>query len=143
MSDYAASPVQPILQGLVTVVPQEVGLPLVSFYGRGCSAVVADLTGVLLTLDGGAAGPSGRVGLPGVGGLDTPYARTLVTVRGTLTTLQNKIVTYPTQGTLHVAFLDAGAATVYQTFEIVVWRGDAGVEPANANLVGFPSVIFP
>ena len=56
MSDYAASPVQPILQGLVTVIPQEVGLPLVSFYGRGCKAVVADVTGVLLTLDGGIAG---------------------------------------------------------------------------------------
>jgi hypothetical protein len=143
MSDYAASPVQPILQGLVTVIPQEVGLPLVSFYGRGCKAVVADVTGVLLTLDGGIAGTPGNAGLPGVGGLDTPYARALVTLRGTATTIQNKIVTYPTQGTVHVAFLDVTPATVYQTFEIVVWRGDAGVEPTTANLVGFPSVIFP
>lgn len=152
MTDYAAAPSQPIAQGLVTVFPQEVGVPILSFFGKGIvpsgpQGPVAMGTGdYLLTLD---------AGLPGDVAIDPPFGRFMLTVRattpGTPTTVVSKSLSYipsvtPGVGATQVRVefaIEAGTAFDPPAFEIIIWRADAGVELTNANLIGFPSVIFP
>jgi hypothetical protein len=148
MNDYAAAPAQPILQGLVVsnIAPpprvQTEGLKFLppgyvpSFYGRGCSDVTADATGIILTLD---------AGLPGDVALTESFARTMVTVRAVppLLATINITISYPDEEHVKVSLTDSLGFPIFpRAFEIIVWRGDAGVEPANVNIVGgVPPVI--
>lgn len=144
MSDYASTPVQPIVQGLVTI-PTGVPGDTPVFFGRGISSVVRDVASAqgafILTLD---------EGLPGGGALQptpddvlippAPDARTYVTVRGgsgtpPATTITQIAVSYLTNATpgvgidrIEVVLSIAGAGTdpvgaAGSGFEILVWKG--------------------
>lgn len=159
MADYAAAPIQPILQGLVTI--DQNNNP--QFFGRGASAV-ARITGQLvgcfqLTLDQGLPGNAGAIepvptaseAIPGppFSSAD-PDARTMITVRGTgtppVTTIAEIVVQYgfstppPPLGTGHnivfATFADStGAFTDPPAgFEIILWLG---VGSAQLFPIGF------
>jgi hypothetical protein len=143
VGDYAAAPSEPIVQGLITV-----GGSGPAFLGRGISSIVRTPVGAplfgsangdyLLTLD---------VGLPGDVGLDPPFGRTLLTVRGAFsnaihfsTTIDQKSVSYVPSavfgvGSNVVRVVLAVSSTGFATdptgtdgsgCEIVIWRGAAG-----------------
>jgi hypothetical protein len=86
--DVAAAPLQPILQGLITIVG---GNPV--FTGKGASGIFrgAFPGTFLLPLD---------QGLPGAVGIDPNFARAVITIRGQttgglpVTTIDQKAITY-------------------------------------------------
>ena len=127
MGDYAAAPIQPIVQGLLTVSTTPNHVP--TFQGRGVSAVTrvaGPPIAYVLTLDAGlpgnagelaptgaiypaAAQPSGAgAGASSVGAasrIPTPDARSSITIRGSLTNgvvgasgIINTAITYITPG---------------------------------------------
>lgn len=143
MTDYAAAPVQPIAQGLITLVGENV--TGIAFFGIGIVPSgpngplrngVGDYT---LTLDRG---------LPGNVAMDPPFGRVLITPRATApgvpTLVLQKSQTFlvnPVPGVgadkIRILFTGAGGTTpIDSEFEIIIWRGDAGVELVNANLIG-------
>ena len=140
MTDYAAAPAQPILQGLVTLT--ETGI---NFFGIGVvqtGPFAPQRVGAgdyILTLDRG---------LPGDVAIDPPFARTQITPRalvvGTASLVVAKAVNYivnpltPGVGCtqIEILFADVGGDPVDSPFEIIVRRGDAGVELVSANLIG-------
>ena len=124
MTDYAAAPAQPIINGIITIVA---GAPV--FTGRGISSIVRTVGGAVagdftLTLD---------FGLPGDVGLDQAFAKSMITQRGTLgalaggTTITQQAVTYPNTATVRVVLSIAGVGTdpslgAGAGFELAVWR---------------------
>lgn len=158
MTDYASAPVQPIVQGLVTTVSQEVGPTLLTFFGKGIirsgplgsvgvpgAPVALGVGDYLLSLD---------AGLPGDVAIDPPFGRVLLTVRsvvGVPSPVISKSITYlvsPTPGVgcnqVRIEFANAVLGAVDSTFEIVIWRAEAGVELTNVNIIGgTPNVVFP
>lgn len=91
--DYAAAPIQPIVQGLLTVsgagVPPPLGPHIPTFQGKGVSAVTRTVAGATivytLLLDEGLPGNAGEL-QPGPTILGPqPDARTLINIRGSLT----------------------------------------------------------
>lgn len=125
MGDYAAAPVQPIVQGLLTVSGPTAGTPHApTFNGRGISAVTRVALGTyVLTLDPGLPGNAGEVAptgaaypaafVPGAGlgassttKIPAPDVRAALTIRGTTTQavvpggsdILNTAVTYITPG---------------------------------------------
>lgn len=125
MTDYAAAPLQPIANLVLT--PLTVGF----FVGVGVLKVVRTPAGA--PLFGAAAGDfliTLDPGLPGDVGLDGVFGRTTITQRGTLglldggTTITESAVTYPSQTTVRVVFSIAGVGTDPIATEILIWRGN-------------------
>jgi hypothetical protein len=137
MTDYAVTPFQPIVQGVVTF-PAGVGPATpVEFNGEGVSAISRfpgfPLGAYLLTLDEGLPGNAGAVP-PGVSPLSDPNVRTMITVRGSgvppISNISTIAVLYELSATPGVganqilivmqtfppAFADPPAG-----FEIIVW----------------------
>lgn len=148
MSDYAATPVQPILQGLVTPFGVD-GFSGITFFGIGVVQTGLNkpfFNGAgdyILTLD---------KGLPGDVAINPDFARTQITIRpfipGTPTNVVTKAVNYivnPTPGVgcdkIEILLADSAGVGTDAIFEIIVRRADAGVELVNANLIGplFPT----
>ena len=85
MTDYAAAPSEPIVQGLITIMTPQTGLPFPSFSGCGVSSIIRTPPGLplfgnlagdyLLTLD---------EGLPGDVAIDPIFGRSFLTIRGSL-----------------------------------------------------------
>jgi len=154
MTDYAAAPAQPIVQGLLSVSGIEV--PIISFFGIGIVQ-----TGPFAPLRNGAGDYTLTLdpGLPGDVAIDPPFGRVLLNIRataGTPTAVVSKSITYITSpsanpvlvGANQVRILLANLAGVgidpENALEIIIWRGDAGVELVNANIIGgTPNVVFP
>jgi hypothetical protein len=119
MTNYAAAPIQPIINGILSFVS---GAPV--FTGRGVGSI-------LRTPLGAAFGDFTIVldqGLPGDVGLDPNYARTMITQRGTLgavpggSTITQQAVTYPSTATIRIVMSIAGVGTDPAAAEIAVWR---------------------
>lgn len=153
MTDYAAAPAQPILQGLITLIesPQRGGLGI-NFFGEGVVQSGPDAPlyvgpgHYILTLD---------PGLPGDVAIDPPAARFMMTVRapvGVTTVVVTKSIFYipsptPRVGATKIEILltnGAGADEVdfEDGLEIILWRGNAGADPANVNIVGGPGTLL-
>lgn len=119
MANYAAAPIQPIINGLITFT--EVGIPV--FTGRGIFSIARTGGGaahgdVTLLLD---------PGLPGDVGVDPLFAKTMLTSRplGGLaggTTLTQLAVTYPTTNTIRIVTSAASVGIDPNVLEIIVWR---------------------
>jgi len=119
MTDYAAAPIQSIINGIISFVG---GAPV--FTGRGISSIVRTPGGAafgdfMLMLD---------FGLPGDVGLDPAFAKSMLTQRGTLgalpggTTITQQAVTYPSTATVRVVTSIAGVGTDPNALELAVWR---------------------
>jgi hypothetical protein len=149
MTDYAATPVQPIVQGLITLVDPDVPADGINFFGKGIL-----LTGPLAPVRTAAGNYTLTLdpGLPGDVAIDPPFGRFLITIRGTVgvpTIIENKSIAYLTSPTLsatavganQIQILLADSAGALSEFdgegvEIILWRADAGVELVNAQLIG-------
>ena len=146
MTDYAAAPIQPIVQGLLTV-DIVGGVPVPTFHGKGVSAVTRTMAGAdiiyTLFLDEGLPGNAGEL-QPGPTILGPqPDARTLINIRGSLTnaiiggtSIVATGVTYAQPsladgglGAVLLVFTDAVPAAVDPTgavasgVEIIIWKG--------------------
>lgn len=157
MTDYAAAPVQPIVQGLLTITPASDARPIgtVSFFGIGIVTSGPDAPEYvsagryILTLD---------PGLPGDVAIDPPFGRYMLTVRapapGVPTGILSKSLTYivsvvPNVGATKIEIvLGIGTPPLSEDpegtppqVEIIIWRADAGVELVNVNVSGGPGVI--
>lgn len=119
MANYDAAPIQPFINGIITIVA---GVPV--FKGRGVSSVVRTPLGALLgdftlMLD---------FGLPGSVGIDPNFAKSQITQRGGVsgaTLITQQAVTYPSTATVRVVMSVAGAGTdpvLPAATELVVWR---------------------
>jgi hypothetical protein len=118
MSNYDAAPIQPIINGIITIVG---GVPV--FTGRGISSIVRTAAGALLgdftlMLD---------FGLPGNVGLDPAYAKSSLTQRGDpvtgLTTITQQAITYPATAFVRVVTSVASAGVdPPDGLELIVWR---------------------
>jgi len=140
MADYAAAPIQPIVQGLVTTVA---GPPIVSsFFGRGVrkiTRVAGPPISYRLVLDPGLPGNAGALEplvdtvppTPPV----APDPRTMIQLRSG-PTVTAQVVTYaassilvdgvapPPDGSLNVVVITLIAVTpVDADFEIITWVG--------------------
>jgi hypothetical protein len=149
MTDYAAATSQPILQGVVSVTTRGADgnvFASASFCGRGASRISIDPNGgIVIDFD---------EGLPGDVAVNPQFARALITMRGIgtppVTGITEKSVTYvqnPDTSAFEAVRVQLNGiipALLSPTpfFEIIVQRGDAGVEPANVNLIGGPQVIL-
>jgi hypothetical protein len=149
MTDYAVTPVQPIVQGLVTIPSGVAGGPVL-FKGKGALPTVtrdplSPFGAFTLTLDTGLPGNAGALqplpDQPGVTSPSVPDARALITIRGnpTLappgTTITQQAVSYipsPTPGVginqIEVVLSIAGVGVdpvlpAATGFEIIVWKG--------------------
>jgi len=142
MTDYAAAPAQPIVQGLLTARNLDAS-GVVTFFGIGIvqtgpnAPIYVGAGHYILTLD---------PGLPGDVAIDPPFGRFMMTVRGpggllvgTPTAVDSKSINYiqnpvPGVGADKIEILlNVDPET---GLEIVLWRADAGVELVNANLIG-------
>ncbi len=150
--DYAAAPIQPIVQGLLTVsgaaVPPPLGPHIPTFQGKGVSSVTRTQTPTTilytLFLDVGLPGNAGELQPgPGLLGFETqPDARTLINIRGSATapapggtTIASTGVAYgvigPDGGLMAVLLVFTNAAqvavdptdAVASGVEIIVWKG--------------------
>jgi hypothetical protein len=119
MTNYAAAPIQPIINGILSIVG---GAPV--FTGRG--------VGMIMRTAGGATFGDFTIildqGLPGDVAIDPDYARTMITQRGTLgavpggTTINQQAVTYPGTATIRIVMSVSGTGTDPASAEIAVWR---------------------
>lgn len=162
MADYAAVPVQPIAQALLTI--DAAGNPQVT--GRGFSGVVraSGFAGdFLLTMDEGTgaadigSGPDFTVGVIGPNGLDPRFVRVAATIRGGttapgITDISDRsvsITSVPGEGATQIRIAIATAADVPTDpmgagvpnahgsgLEIMVWNGNAGPDNAQAVIIG-------
>jgi hypothetical protein len=145
MTDYAAAPIQPIVQGLLTVDPVTL---VPTFEGKGVASVTRTVAGTsilyTLTLDEGLPGNAGEL-QPGPTFaliLQQPDARTLVTARGSITNAVPGATSVAGIGVAYgqigedggfkavlIVFTDATHTAVDPTgavangAEIIVWKG--------------------
>jgi hypothetical protein len=123
MTNYAAAPIQPIVNGIITV-DGESGIP--GFVGRGISSIAR-------TVGGAAFGDYTLIldqGLPGDVGLVSDFARTMLTQRSNPaavlpggTSITQQAITYPTTATLRIVISIASVGTDPDVaLELVVWR---------------------
>lgn len=166
MTDYAAAPSEPIVQGLITIVETQTFVGPV-FTGRGISSILRTPPGA--PLFGNPAGDYLLIldeGLPGDVALDPIFGRSFLTVRGALanpihlsTTIDQKSISYyaspafgvfvpnplPDLGSNVVRVVLAASSTGFATdpvgtngngCEIVIWRGNAGPDDYSSNLIG-------
>lgn len=129
MSDYAAAPIQPIVQGLLTVagvVP--------TFSGRGVSDVARFAAGVYdLTLDEGLIGNGGEI--------DPAKARAIVTVRGSAT---NALTDGTTITSVAVSYNTPGADGGMTVMRITLAGGSplAVIDPTGTDAGGVEVILF-
>ncbi len=141
MTDYAAAPAQPIVQGLLRVFEID-STPMLAFFGIGIvqtgpfKPVYNGLGNYTLTLD---------PGLPGDVAIDPPFGRALLNVRalpGVPTAVVSKSIGYITSPAANATAIGANQIQITlnedpeTALEIILWRGDAGVEPTNVNIIG-------
>jgi len=144
--DYAAAPIQPIVQGLLTVVIVD-GVPTPSFAGKGVSAVTRTVTPTtiiyMLFLDVGLPGNAGEL-QPGPTVLGPqPDARTLVNIRGSISNIVPGGTSIVATGVTYAvpSLVDGGDTAILLVFtndtpvavdpmgavasgvEIIVWKG--------------------
>jgi hypothetical protein len=162
MADYAAVPVQPIAQALLTI--DAAGNPQLT--GRGFSGVVrasAFAGDFLLTLDEGTgaadvgSGEGFTMGIIGPNGLDPRFVRAAITIRGGttapgITDISDRsisITSVPGEGATQIRVAIATATDVSvdpmgfgvpnahgSGMEIMVWNGNAGPDNAVAVIIG-------
>jgi hypothetical protein len=163
MTDYAAATLQPIIQGVMTILIPEIEIetaaparplpklespkglktvrsrasapldPVLEFYGLGVSALGLDANDNVLL----TLDP----GVPGDVGLDPNYARTLIRIRttgtSTPTTIVDEIsVSYPSPNVIAIMFASEGFVIFPFQFEIIVFRGNATPATYQATLIG-------
>ncbi len=139
MADYAATPVQPIVQGVMTVDPITL---TPSFQGTGVSQVTRSAQGVYqLTLDPGLPGNAGEVA-PGAAGRPPALdLRTLVNIRGS---------TYPVPGGsdisgIGVSYIDPSVADGgLQQVQLVFTEVETGlgVDPTGVTSTGIEVIVW-
>jgi len=143
--DYAAAPIQPIVQGLLTVAIVN-GTPTPTFEGKGVSGVTrtalpgGDIV-YTLTLDEGLPGNAGEL-QPGptiVG--PQPDARTLINIRGSLTNVVVGGTSIVATGVTYAepSLTDGGLATVLLVFTDTT---PAAVDPMGAVASGVEIIIW-
>jgi hypothetical protein len=120
MTNYAAAPIQPIINGVITVGE---GGPV--FVGRGIFSIAR-------TVGGAAFGDFTLIldqGLPGDVGIDPVFARSMITQRSNPaalppggTGLTQQAVTYPSTATIRFVMSIASVGVDPVATEIVVWR---------------------
>jgi hypothetical protein len=139
--DYAAAPIQPIVQGLLTVDPV---LLTPTFTGRGVSRVTRTTAvgQILYTLflDAGLPGNAGELqaGPPIVG--PEPDARTLVTVRGSPTNAIPGSTSIVSVGVFYGGLSpDGGDTTILLVFTNAV---PAAVDPTGAVASGVEVIVW-
>lgn len=162
MADYAAVPVQPIAQALLTI--DAAGNPQIT--GRGFSSVVRASGAAgdfLLTMDEGTgaadvgSGDGFTIGVIGPNGLDPRFVRVVGTVRGGTTPPGGtdisqrsvSITSVPGEGATQIRMtlttnldaaadpMGAGVPNAHGSgLEIMVWNGNAGPDNAQAVIVG-------
>ena len=146
MSDYASAPVQPIVQGLVTIPTNTPGGAVV-FTGKGVSSIIRDpaspLGAFILTLDAGLPGNAGALQeFPDVIGATAPFApdaRTMVTVRG------NAAVSPPTTTITQIAvayLTPVNPAVGITQIEVVLSIAGAPTDPVGAGGSGFEVIVW-
>ena len=137
--DYAAAPVQPIVEGLLTVDP----ITLVpTFSGRGVSSVVRLSTGIYnLNLDVGLPGNSGEFAGTSPTTLPAADIRSIITLRGSptnpnlafSTSISNYWVDYINPG------VDGGVQTIQLIFQTAV---EAPTDPTGDAAAGVEVTVF-
>jgi hypothetical protein len=166
LTDYAAAPSQPIVQGLITIV-EVLSVLTPQFSGSGVSLIIRTPLGAPFV--GNAAGDYLLVldeGLQGDVALDPVFGRSLLTVRGSFTnvvpfgtSIDQKTISYaassaenvydvnpvPGIGSNVVRVVLAASSTGLATdpvgadgngCEIVIWRGNAGPDSYSTTLIG-------
>lgn len=162
MTDYAATPVQPIVEGLLTVSGASAASPMVpTFTGKGVSKVTRVTVGLfiyyVLTLDVGLPGNAGELAstgraypanlVPGAGSgalpgtfVPVPDPRCTITIRGSssnavpgATGIESTGVTYITPGP------DGGMTQVQLCF---LSGAGATVDPTDTFAAGVEIVIW-
>ena len=137
MADYAATPIQPIVQGVLTV-----SGTTPSFLGTGVSSVTRSAQGVYqLTLDPGLPGNAGEVPSSAAGVPSAVNLRSLVTVRGS---------TSPIPGGsdisgVGVSYVDPSVADGgLQQVQLVFTAGATGlgVDPTGASATGVEVIVW-
>lgn len=144
MTDYAAAPIQPIVQGLLTVDPVSL---VPTFTGRGVRAVTRTTAAgppaqILYTLflDPGLPGNAGELqsGPPIVG--PQPDARTLVTIRGSATNVIPGSTSIASTGVFYgVLSADGGDTAILLVFTDAV---PAAVDPTGAVASGVEIIVW-
>ncbi|HTQ41415.1 MAG TPA: hypothetical protein VMI75_01580 [Polyangiaceae bacterium] len=167
MTDYAATAVQPIVQGLLTVSGAQAPSPNVpTFTGKGVSAVARVVVGPVIsyvfTLDAGLPGNAGEVQangaayplaqVPGAGSgalpgtnVPVPDVRSYFAIRGSSsaavpnsTTIASTAITWLTPGSSVVSGGDSG----FTQFRLVFLdAAGAAVDPTDAVASGVEIVI--
>lgn len=151
MSDFAAAPLQPVAQALLRIVA---GVPTI-VSGRGFLPAVARIGGAggfRLDFDRNTPPPDPvSIGLPGDIAVDPNHLRSHVTARAvagappttTLVGASASFVATPGSGATSLVVTTstpAGPADpsgiVADGIEILAWRGNAGPDDANQQLVG-------
>jgi len=151
MTDYAAVPVQPIVQGLITLVNPDVPDDGIDFFGIG---IVQNGPFAPVRNGAGSYTLTRDPGLPGDVAINPLFGRFMMTVcgpngiaAGAPTAIESKSLTYLTSPLLNANLVGAnqieiflaagGAGTDFETgLEIILWRADAGVELTNLNIIG-------
>lgn len=141
MTDYAATPVQPFVQGIIQCASPAAGP--VSFQGRGVSAIgrgTAAQGDFLLTLDQAVPGSGGVVdaaALPAGGVLPSVIGdpRTLLTVRGgsgapPITTITQQAVSYG--NIVAGVFVAAAPGASFSVVRVVLSIAGVGTDPVDA-----------
>ncbi len=137
--DYAAAPVQPLVQGLLTVDPVSL---IPTFRGRGVSSVTRPSIGVYnLNLDVGLPGNAGEFAGTSPTTLPAADIRTMVTFRGSptnpslafATTLTDYTVDYINPGP------DGGIRTIQFIFNTVA---QFPVDPTGNDAAGVEILVF-
>ena len=139
MADYAATPIQPIVQGVLTVD----AITLVpTFFGTGVSKATRSAQGVYqLTLDPGLPGNAGEVAPAIAGGPPALNLRSLVTIRGS---------TFPVAGGSDIAGIgvsyidpsasDGGLQQVQLVFTEI--ETSLGVDPTGQTATGVEVIVW-
>lgn len=132
MSDYAAAPIQPIVQGLLTV---DAVTNVPTFSGRGVSDVARVSAGVFdLTLDEGLIGNGGEI--------DPDKARSLVTVRGSATATPANATSITSVGVTYQTPGADGGMTVVRLVFTVDGTPRVATDPNGVNAGGAEVVVF-
>jgi hypothetical protein len=137
--DYAAAPVQPLVQGLLTVDP----ISLVpTFQGRGVSSVTRPSIGVYnLNLDVGLPGNAGELAATSPTTLPAADIRSMITMRGSPT---NPILAFSTSVTDYtVDYINPGPDGGIRTIQLVfqTWA-QSPVDPTGNDAAGVEIAVF-
>jgi hypothetical protein len=143
MTDYAAVPVQPIVQGVLTVDPISL---LPTFQGRGVLSVVKNAVGdFTLNLDPNSEGSIAldatvTPSVPaGVAGAVPVFGRTILTLRGSPTNVVPFSTTITEKSVSYVVTDPTKGATAIR---IVLAIGGAGTDPTEDDAGGCEVIVL-